>query len=67
VSGSYPYTNALRPELASFPFWNAARCSTVIKLPDGQVFIEESVATAKTVGGKYVACSMDSQFSKDSG
>jgi hypothetical protein len=58
-------TNTLRPELALFPFWKAARCSTVIKLPDGQVLTEESVATAKTIGGKYVVCSMDSQFNKE--
>ena len=58
-------TNALRPELSSFPLWTAARCTTVIKLPDGQVFTEESVATAKTIGGKYIVCSMGSQFSKE--
>ncbi len=57
-------TKALRPELALFPFWKAARCSTVIKLPDGRTFTEESVATAKTIGGKYIVCSMDSQFSQ---
>jgi hypothetical protein len=58
-------TNALRAELAWFPCWKATRCSTVIKLPDGRVFTEESVGTAKTIGGKYVVCSMDSQFSKE--
>jgi hypothetical protein len=58
-------TNALRPELALFPFWKAAKCSTVIKLPDGQVFTEESVATAKSIGGKYVVCSMDSELTKE--
>jgi hypothetical protein len=56
---------ALRPELALFPFWKAAKCSTVIKLPDGRVFTEEAVATAKTIGGEYVVCSMDSKFSKE--
>jgi hypothetical protein len=58
-------TNAMRPELAGFPLWKATRCHTVIKLPDGRVFTEESVGTAKTIGGKYVVCSMDSQFSKE--
>jgi len=58
-------TKALRPELASFPLWKATRCRTVIKLPDGQVFTEESVGTAKTIGGKYVVYSTDSQFSKE--
>jgi hypothetical protein len=57
-------TNAMRPELASFPFWKSARCSTVIKVPGGQVFTEESVQNVKTVGGKYVVFTMDSQFSK---
>ena len=58
-------TNALRAELASLPFWKVAKCSTAFKLPDGQVFKEESVATTKTIGGKYVVCSMDSQYIKE--
>jgi hypothetical protein len=55
-------TNALRAELASLPFWKVAKCSSVFKLPDGRVVKEESVATTKTIGGKYVVCSMDSQY-----
>jgi hypothetical protein len=58
-------TNALRAELASLPFWKVAKCSTAFKLPDGRVFTEESVATTKTVGGKYIVCSMDSQYLKE--
>jgi hypothetical protein len=58
-------TNALRAELASLPFWKVAKCSTSFKLPDGRVFTEESVATTKTIGGKYIVCSMDSQFLKE--
>ena len=58
-------TNALRAELASLPFWKIAKCSTSFKLPDGRVFTEESVATTKTIGGKYIVCSMDSQFLKE--
>src|ERR1017187_10674324 len=58
-------TNALRAELASLPFWKIAKCSTSFKFPDGRVFIEESVATTKTIGGKYIVCSMDSQFLKE--
>ena len=57
-------TNALRPELASLPFWKAAQCSATFRLPDGRVFTEESMATAKTIGGKYVVCSTQSQFLK---
>jgi hypothetical protein len=58
-------TNALRAELASLPFWKVAKCSTTFKLPDGRVFTEESVATTKTIGGKYIVCSMDSKFLKE--
>jgi hypothetical protein len=58
-------TNALRAELAPLPFWKFARCSTVFKFPDGRVVKEESVATSKTIGGKYIVCSMDSQFIKE--
>jgi hypothetical protein len=47
------------------PFWKVAKCSTTFKFPDGRVFIEESVATTKTIGGKYIVCSMDSQFLKE--
>src|ERR1035437_6266373 len=57
-------TNALRAELASLPFWKVAKCSTAFKLPDGRVFTEESVATTKTIGSKYIVCSMDSQYLK---
>src|SRR5581483_545707 len=58
-------TNALRAELASLPFWKVAKCSTVFKLPDGRVFTDESVATTKTIGGKYIVCIMDSQYAKE--
>ena len=58
-------TNALRTELASLPFWKIAKCSTTFKLPDGRVFTEESVANTKTIGGKYIVCSMDSKFLKE--
>ncbi len=58
-------TNAMRAELASLPFWKVAKCSTAFKLPDGRVFTEESVATTKTIGRKYIVCSMDSQYLKE--
>ena len=57
-------TNALRPELASLPFWRAARCSVTLKFQDGRVFKEEMAQTAKTIGGNYVVFSMDSQYYK---
>ena len=58
-------TNALRAELAPLPVWKVAKSSSVFKLPDGRVFKEESVATTKSIGGKYVVCSMDSQYIKE--
>jgi hypothetical protein len=58
-------TNALRAELASLPFWKVAKCISVFILPDGRAFKEESVATTKTIGGKYVVFSMDSQYIKE--
>ena len=57
-------TNALRPELASLPFWRDAKCSITLKYQDGRVFKEECAQTAKTVGGRYIVFSVDSQYYK---
>ncbi len=57
-------TNALRPELASLPFWRNARCSVTMKYQDGKVFKEDCSQTAKTIGGKYIVFSMESQYYK---
>jgi hypothetical protein len=57
-------TNALRPELASLPFWRDAKCSITMKYQDGKVFREECTQIAKTVAGKYIVFSMDSQYYK---
>lgn len=57
-------TDPLCPELASLPFWGEAMCSTTMKYQDGRVFTEDCVQTAKTIGGKYVVFSMDSQYYK---
>jgi len=57
-------TNVLRPELASLPFWRNAKCSVTLKYQDGRVFKEECVQTAKTVGGRYIVFSTDSQYYK---
>jgi hypothetical protein len=59
-------TNALRTELAVLPFWRVAKCSTTFKFPNGRVFTEESVATTKTIDGKYIVWSMESQYLKQS-
>jgi len=57
-------TNALRPELASLPFWRESRCSVTMRYQDGKVFREECVQTAKTVAGRYIVFSMESQYYK---
>lgn len=57
-------TNALRPELALLPFWRNAKCSVTMKYQDGKVFKEECIQTAKTIGGRYIVFSMDSQYYK---
>jgi hypothetical protein len=57
-------TNALRPELASLPFWRNAKCSITMKYQDGKVFKEDCPATAKTIGGKYIVWSMESKYYK---
>jgi len=57
-------TNVLTPQLASVPFWRKAKCSVTLKYQDGKVFKEEGEQTAKTIGGKYIVFSMDSQYYK---
>ncbi len=58
-------TNALRPELASLPFWRKAKCSITMKYQDGKVFKEECLQTAKTIGGRYIVFSMESDYYKE--
>ncbi len=57
-------TNALRPELASLPFWRNAKCSFAVKYQDGRTFKEECDSRAKTVEGRYIVYSLDSQHYK---
>jgi hypothetical protein len=57
-------TNALRPELASLPIWRSSKCSIIMKYQDGKVFKEDCNQTAKTIGGKYIVFSTDSQYYK---
>ena len=57
-------TNSLRPELASLPFWRDAKCSVTLKYQDGKVFKEECIQSAKTIGGRYIVFSTDSQYYK---
>jgi hypothetical protein len=53
---------ALRPELASLPFWTNAICSVTLKYPDGKVFKEECAQTARTVAGNYVVFATESKY-----
>jgi len=57
-------TNALRPELAALPFWRDAKCSITMKYQDGKIFKEDCTQTAKTIAGRYIVFSMDSQYYK---
>lgn len=55
---------ALRPELASLPFWKNAKCSITMKYQDGKVSKEDCLVTAKTIEGRFLVFSMESQFYK---
>jgi hypothetical protein len=57
-------TNALRPQLASLPFWRNAKCSIALRYQDGRTFNEECDSRAKTVEGRYIVYSLDSQYYK---
>jgi hypothetical protein len=57
-------SRALRPELVSLPFWKDARCSVTLKFQDGRAFTEEMPLTAKTIAGKYIVFTADSQYYK---
>jgi hypothetical protein len=55
-------TNALRKELASVPFWRTATVTLTMKYQDGKILNETIPQTAKTVGGKYIVFSNQSQY-----
>ena len=55
-------TNALRPELASLPFWKTSKCSMTMKWQNGKIFKEDCLQTAKTVEGKFIVFGLDSKF-----
>jgi hypothetical protein len=57
-------SKALRPELAAIPLWRNAKCSIVLKYQDGRTFKEECDSKAKTVEGKFIVYSLDSQYYK---
>ena len=55
-------TNALRAELASFPFWRTAACDLTMRWQDGRVFRETCPANARTIAGKYIVFSVASKY-----
>jgi hypothetical protein len=57
-------TKPLRPELAALPFWRNAICSVTLKYEEGRLVKEDCLQTAKTVAGKYIVFTTDSQLYK---
>lgn len=53
----------LRPQLAAAgPLWTNAMVSVVLTYQSGKVFKEEMTQTAKTIGGKYIVYTVQSNF-----
>jgi hypothetical protein len=53
----------LQPKLAAgSPLWTNATVNVVLKYQIGKVFTEEITQTAKTIGGKYIVFTGQSQF-----
>jgi hypothetical protein len=57
-------TKPLRSELAALPFWRIAICSVTLKYEEGRLVKEDCPQTAKTVRGKYIVITTDSQLHK---
>jgi hypothetical protein len=57
-------TKPLAKELVDVPYWSEAVCSNYMKYQDGRVFTEQCSVAAKTVQGKYIVFTMDSQYYK---
>ncbi|HVU28205.1 MAG TPA: hypothetical protein VHG71_10790 [Verrucomicrobiae bacterium] len=54
----------LSEKLAIFPFWTNSKASVFLKYEDGKTFTEDDVQTAKTINGKYIVFTTQSQFYK---
>jgi hypothetical protein len=54
----------LSGKLAVFPFWTNSEANIFLKYEDGRTFKEDDVVTAKTINGKYIVFTMQSQFYK---
>lgn len=59
-----PDSTPLIQKLIPVPFWTKAVCSNYMKYQDGRVFTEECSVTGKTVQGRYIVFTMDSQYYK---
>lgn len=57
-------SDKLCPELAMLPLWRDAKCSITMRFEDGRAFKEDCAQTVKTVNGKYIVFSMESEFYK---
>jgi len=51
----------LAGEMKSFPFWTNSEADIALKYEDGRNFKEHAVVTAKTVNGRYIVFTMQSQ------
>jgi hypothetical protein len=54
----------LSDKLAAFPFWTNSEANVFLKYEDGRTFKEDDVQTAKTINGKYIVFTTQSQFYK---
>ncbi len=52
----------LSGQLTNFPYWPKAETSMVLKTQDGKIVRDHIVGTARTVSGKYIVLSMQSQL-----
>jgi hypothetical protein len=52
----------LSDKLAAFPFWTNSEVNVFLKYEDGRTFKEDDAQTAKTVNGKYIVFTTQSQF-----
>jgi len=52
----------LQPQLAVAPLWTNATATVVLTYQTGRVFTEEVPLTAKTIGGKYIVFTAQSEL-----
>jgi hypothetical protein len=52
----------LSGQITNFPFWPKAETSIVLKYEDGRIVKDHVVSVAKTINGKYIVFTMQSQL-----